>query len=355
MADLGVKYYDVNHPASFTGIDKFYRSQTEATRKQVREWTKGQEPYTLLKPVRYRFPRNQVVVSGLDWQWDVDLMDMTTYKTENNGYSFILVATDILSHFAWARALKTKSGVEVSQAFRSIFEEGRVPSVIRSDKGTEFTGKLTQQVFHKHKIKFFVTDDVTKANYIERFIRTLRLRFARYFRHKETHKWIDQLQNFTKGYNATYHRTIKTSPKSVTQQNQDDVWMTQYGTPRPLPKQQDFKFQVGDFVRIAHLRRTFQKEQQDRWTTEVFKIRERSVRAGLNVYFLSDFLDDPIKFALYESELQQVRLDPAGTFKIDKIIRSRKRRGVEKEYLVSYKGWPSKFNSWVKKSDLQDV
>ncbi len=121
MVDLGVTYYDVNHPGSFTGIDKFYRSQTEASRRQIRDWTKSQEAYTLINPVRYHFPRNQVVVSGLDWQWEVDLMDMTSYTDDNDQFSYVLVATDVLSHFAWSRPLKTKSGREVAAAFRSIF------------------------------------------------------------------------------------------------------------------------------------------------------------------------------------------------------------------------------------------
>lgn len=355
MADLGLKYYDVKHPGSFAGIDKFYRSQTEASRKQIRDWTKGQEAYTLLKPVRYHFPRPQVVTSGLDFQWDADLMEMTTYAPDNDGYSYILVAVDILSHFAWSRPLKTKSGREVAKAFRSIFQNGRLPSSLRTDKGSEFIGVLTQKVFKQFKIKHFVTHDITKANYIERFIRTLRLRLGRYFIQKETHRWIDNIQNFTAAYNASYHRSIKRAPKTVDHQNEADVWLTQYGTPRPLPDQKDFKFQVGTYVRIAHLRRTFQKEQHVRWTTEVFKIKSHSVKDGLNAYKLEDFLDEPVKGSLFEPELQEVTIDPTGVFKIDKVVRSRKRRGVEKEYLVSYRGWPSKFNSWVKQSDMQDI
>lgn len=356
MADLGLTYYDLKHPASFTGIDKFYRSQTDASRKQIRSWTKGQEAYTLLNPVRYRFPRKQVVVSGLDWQWDVDLMDLVSLSQHNDGYSYILVVTDILSHYAWVRPLKTKSGKEVAKAFRSIFDDSnRIPKVIRSDKGTEFIGILTQKVFKEYGVKSFVTHDVTKANYIERFIRTLRLKLGRYFNHKETYRWIDDIQDLTDGYNASYHRSIKRSPQSVNHQNEADVWLVQYGTPRPLPKEKDFKFKVGAYVRIAHLRRTFQKEEQDKWTTEVFKVRSRSVQSGLNVYNLVDFLDEPIGGILYEPELQEVSIDPTGAFKIDKVIKTRKRRGIEKEYLVSYRGWPPKFNSWVKQSDLQDV
>ena len=54
-----------------------------------------------------------MVVSGIDSQWDVDLIDMMQYKKSNSDYKHILVATDILSHYAWTRALKVWSTVKI--------------------------------------------------------------------------------------------------------------------------------------------------------------------------------------------------------------------------------------------------
>ena len=123
MAELEVKYFDPRRPGSYAGLDKFYRSGPGASRKRLKQWLKGEESYTLHKPVRYTFKRNRVVVSGIDSQWDVDLIDMIQYKKSNDDYKHILVATDILSHYAWTRALKSKTGREVTSHCQIFLQE----------------------------------------------------------------------------------------------------------------------------------------------------------------------------------------------------------------------------------------
>lgn len=350
---MDATYYNPRRPGSFAGVDKFYRSQKKASRKKVGDWLRGEEAYTLHKPVRYHFKRNRVVVSGVDDQWDADLIDMT--QQPDDGHRYILVAIDILSHFTWTRPLKTKTGKEVSEAFESIFAEGRVPRKVRTDRGTEFANRVAQQMFRKHGVEHFVTNNEVKANYAERVIRTLKLRVKRYETWKQTHKWKDIFPNITHSYNNTYHRTIKRTPASVNKDNQDEVWMEQYAH-TPLQKADgEFKLEVGDFVRISHLRRSFQREYDERYTGEIFKVASRKKRGGLNIYELVDWMDDEVKGSFYEPELQKISADPDGVYKLEKIIRTRKRRGVEKEHLVRWRHWPPKFDTWVKASDLIDL
>ena len=113
--------------------------------------------------------------------------------------------------------------------------------------------------------------------------------------------------------------------------------------------------EVHDLVRISHLRHPFQREYTERWTGEIFKIKTRTVRGGLNIYQLEDWLEGAVEGTFYEPELQLITADPDGVFKVEKVLRSRKRRGHEKEYLVRWLHWPDRFNSWVKASDMQDV
>lgn len=350
---MDVKYYNPKLPGSLGGVDKFYGAQTDATREQVQEWLRGEEAYTLHKPVRYHFPRNKVIVSGIDAQWDADLIDMS--QQPDGDYHYILVAIDILSHYTWTRPLKNKTGNEVSAGFESIFKEGRLPRKLRTDRGTEFSNRTSQKTFKDYGVDHFLTNNEVKANYAERVIRTLKLRLKRYETWKQTHKWKDVMKDITNSYNNTFHRTIKRKPASVTRENQAEVWMVQYGGTKMLKPDGPFKYKEGDYVRISHLRRSFQREYDERYTGEIFKIDSKRSRGGLNIYTLKDFHDEDVQGTFYEPELQRISTDPEGSFKIEKIIRSRKRRGVGKEYLVRWRHWPATFDSWVKASDMKDI
>jgi hypothetical protein len=243
------KYYNPEYPGSLSGVDKFYRGQKTKKKADVEAWLRGEDAYTLHKPVRYRFKRNKVVVGAVDAQWDADLIDMS--HQPDGSYRYVLVATDILSHYAWTRPLKTKTGKDVTKAFESIFDEGRQPIKLRTDRGTEFTNKLAQKMFRRYKVHHFLTNNEVKANYAERLIRTLRLRLNRHFTHKQTHKWKDIIGDIAASYNNTYHRTIKRNPSSITKENQDEVWREQYAG--SLKPDGAFKLKVGDTVRISHL------------------------------------------------------------------------------------------------------
>jgi len=81
----------------------------------------------------------------------------------------------------------------------------------------------------------------------------------RYFSHKRTARWIDVLPQITESYNNTWHRTIKRKPSSVTIENASQVWATQYAG-EPVKADAAFKYQIGEYVRISHLRQPFTRE-----------------------------------------------------------------------------------------------
>jgi hypothetical protein len=208
-------------------------------------------------------------------------------------------------------------------------------------------------MFRDHNVHHFLTNNEVKANYAERLIRTLKLRLNRHFTRKHTNEWKSVIGDITTSYNNTFHRTIKRKPKSVTKDNQAEVWQVQYGnTPKP---DGPFKLKEGDYVRISHLRRAFQREYDERYTGEIFKVKTRRVRGGLNIYTLTDFLQEDVEGTFYQPELQLITADPNGVYKIERVLRSRKRRGVEKEFLIRWRHWPPKFDTWVKASDMEDV
>ena len=114
------------------------------------------------------------------------------------------------------------------------------------------------------------------------------------------------------------------------------------------------KYKAGQLVRLSHLRSKFTRAYDQQFTQELFKVVQGYIRDGVVVYTLQDYDNDPIKGSFYQSELQPVIEEKNKFYRIDKILKERG-KGKNKQYFVSYKGWPSKFNSWVKNNAVKDI
>ena len=66
------------------------------------------------------------------------------------------------------------------------------------------------------------------------------------------------LPQLLRSYNKSMHKSIKTKPLLVTKKNEKAIWHTLYG--QTLNPRVNFKFQVGDQVRISKMKRTFDKD-----------------------------------------------------------------------------------------------
>lgn len=345
LSDL---YYDPSHPAGFGGVAAIKRAVKRDNKnisvKDIEKWLQGRDAYTLQKPLRRTFRRNKVIVSGIDSQWQADLVDVSSFSKQNKNHKYILTCIDIFSKFAWARALKDKTGKTIVRAFQSIIKaHNRKPQTLQTDKGKEFVNRPFQQFLRAKQIHFFTTNNETKASVVERFNRTLKSKMWRYFTANGTRTYIDVLPKFLVGYNRRKHRSIGMAPVNVNRDNQEEVWQRLYGN---IPKSSvsAFKFNLGDAVRISMATQPFQKGYLPQWTEEVFTIAERKHRLP-PVYRLKDFGGELIEGTFYEQELQKVEKSNH-IYRIEKVVRSRRKHG-QKEYLVKWEGYPAKFNSWV--------
>ena len=64
------------------------------------------------------------------------------------------------------------------------------------------------------------------------------------------------------------------------------------------------------------------------------------------VYRLKETDGDLIRETFYEAELQKVIERSDHLFRIEKILKHRG-KGVNKEVLVHWKGWPQEYDSWI--------
>jgi transposase InsO family protein len=355
-AVLHQTYYDPKQAGSFGGVESLVQAvhkrlggvqSLKYIRKRAQDWLKTQDTYTLHKPLRRRFPRNRTVVYGIDDQWQADLVEMREWQRENNNYAYILTCIDIFSKYAWVRPVKRKTAEDVCQAFESIFTASdRTPNKLQTDKGKEFLNRQVQGLFKHYGIHHFTSQNETKAGVVERFNRTLKSKMWRYFTEMGNHHYLDALQELVTSYNLTRHRSIGMAPSQVTEGNERLVWNRLYKTSQLLLP---LKFAKGTLVRLSKFKWPFDKGYLPNWTDEVFVVVQCIQRRPRNVYKITDSEGEEVTGLFYEEELQAVNKNLADDeFEVEEVLKERINSSTGlREAFVKWKGWPSKFNSWV--------
>lgn len=300
----------------------------------------------LHKPARKNFERRKVIIRGFDDLWQIDLVEMGAYAAENKGYRYMLTVIDCFSKFAWAKELKTKTGVEVTKAMESIFNYGRQPKNIQSDDGKEFFNKNFQDLMKKFKINHYSTFSVMKASIVERFNRTLKQHMWKSFSFQGSYKWLSILPKIILKYNDTVHRTIKMKPNCVRKSHEEELMRNVYNGGIDYTKLRNKrKFKVGDTVRISKYKHIFEKGYTPNWTTELFKIKKVQSTYPLT-YLIEDYQNQSIKGGFYGYELQKVKYDDV--YLIEKIL---KKKGSK--VFVKWLGFDNTHNTWINKNKLK--
>lgn len=361
--DVETEYTDPSKPGSYTGVRKFTRELKKrghnVKQKNVEKVLQGVDSYTLYKTVRKTFPTRPVLVSGVDDLWDIDLIELSEDMVKGNGgVRFLLVVIDVLSRYAWAVPLKSKSSQAVLKGFQQILGQEspylghRSPYKLRSDSGLEFLNKAFLKFLKENGIQHFVNMNYPKANYIEIFNKTIQRKIHRHMQKTNSWEFVSVLPDIMKSYNETYHRSIKMAPSEVTYENEKQLYLAQYD--RKKKKEQKYKFQLNDQIRISKFKHKFHRSYQEQFTGEIFWIHKRFKRQGFNVYELRDCSDSVIKGRFYEIELTKVNKQGDDLWEIEKIIK-RRGRGKNAEVLVRWKYYPKECASWIPASELKDV
>ena len=161
----------------------------------------------------------------------------------------------------------------------------------------------------------------------------------RCFTANNTLKYIDVLPALVKTYNHTFHRSIKEIPVNVTPKNQKEIWYRLYGSKKGM-KVKKPQCKVGDKVRLNKKFRPFKKGYLSGWTEEVFLVKQIYTKKPVVTYKLTEWDETPVKRSFYQEDVQKIVLSGDALFRIDQVL---KRQG--KQVFVSWKGWPSKYNS----------
>ena len=101
-------------------------------------------------------------------------------------------------------------------------------------------------------------------------------------------------------------------------------------------------------MRLNKKFRPFKKSYLPQWTEEVFLVKTIYTRHPVVTYKLTEWDGQDIKGTFYEQDVQKVTIPDNALFRIDKVLKRKKDK-----VFVAWKGWPSKYNSWVWKSDVK--
>ncbi|KYN17596.1 hypothetical protein ALC57_10111 [Trachymyrmex cornetzi] len=114
---------------------------------------------------------------------------------------------------------------------------------------------------------------------------------------------------------------------------------------------QKLKYRVGDHVRISRAKGAFEKGYEAKWSEEIFQIYRVLDWRNPHVYELRDLAGEVIDGIFYEQELARVEKNlEEEQFIVDHV--TSRGRGTNKQVLVSWRGYPSKFDSWIPASSL---
>ena len=372
------RYYDSSSPGSFTSAAKLHQvirseGRYDISLKRIEKWAEGQDILTLHKtPKQRQTTYRRLIMPGSNHLWDVDLLVLNgqRFVASNSGYAYILITVDVFDRYCRARAVKNKGGKEMKKAFESIFNRAAArPLFIRSDHGNEFSNALVQQLFKERGIKHYYANTETKSNYAEILIKTIKRKLFRFFQRNNSYAYVKDLQSIVDSYNSTLHQSIGRAPRSVTKDNQEEVWDYQYvkhsraymtSLKRALKKANAsgskrghrFRYDLGQTVRAAYFRaKPFDRAYDEQFTGEIFTIRKRELIENIPIYFLKGFDGEEVKGHFYESEITAAKYDPNALFKIEKVVSTRVRNGV-KESLVKFQSWPSRYNQYLPTSSL---
>jgi hypothetical protein len=369
-------YYNLDSPSSYKSIDvllnEINKIQRENQRPKVKrgvvtEWLSAEPTWSEQRKIELKFPRNRYKLPEKNaYHIQIDLADVHRYASENDGTHFLLVAIDLRSRYAFVEKLQSKDAQAALKGLQNIL--AKIPPQykvvhLQGDAGKEWKNKFVQTWLKSQDINFFVAG---KPVFVERFIQTLMKTVYRVMTRLNSRRFVDVLEKIVSNYNASKHRGISQTPK--------DVWT---GEKEPKP----FKYTAGEIeryqkaverdhknlmpiktlVRVGHNplegSQRFDKGFYGRWSTELFRVRNRKIKDGERVlYSIESLPGESIDETFYSDELNPVNerfMDKPR--EIDRIIRYRKLRGREREALVTFKSWPTNHYEWISESGLTDI
>ena len=357
-------YKDINSSTCFTSLEPLLREAKRVdksiTRDAVKKYLSTQNTYTLHRRAVRKYKRMRTLAAGLHTEWQADLSIFDRLSSQNKGFKYLLVCIDTLSRMIFVEPVKSKHSEKMIDAFKRLFSRIKiVPWKLLTDQGLEFTAKEVKKYFKSIDMEHFsmFTSPQWHAGMAERANRSIKERLYRYFTEKRTLKWVDVIQDIVSAINNSFNSSIGMRPIDVTYKNAEGLRLKlkEQAREEVAPKRwKHTDFAVGDKVRIEKYKHVFQKGYLPNFTDEVFIIKQvRLVPHQRPTYRLSDKKGELIRGWFYANDLCLVRERKKEDvlYDIEKVLKKRNFDG-ENQYFVKWKGYGTRFNSWIPASSV---
>ena len=339
-------YTNASNPGAFSGLSSFQKNNKNFKLKDIKSALLKEKSYTLHKSQRHKFKRTKWLTSGIDDQWQIDLVDLKKLKFENSHYEYLMTCIDVFSKKGWAIPIKKKTPDNCLEALKGILSSGRKPNSIVMDKGNEFKGNCKTFLI-KNNILILLTNTKQKAAVVERFNLTLKTKMYRLFTFNKNKKYIKFLPDLLESYNNSFHRSIKTTPNSVNKLNEKEIHKRINGdqTSFSWDNYIDIKFDRGDYVRISVEKTLFEKSYTANWSKEIYII-SKIKPSNPPRYNIKSLDEKEYEYNFYTEELQKVFKEefPFDSFKV--------LEETDEKVLVEKLNSKVKNLNWIDKSDL---
>jgi hypothetical protein len=290
---------DLWRDSGYVDASKFYKwlhqnHHNQYTFDQVDKFLKKQKAWQLT--AQYGLPSqwSSWWKSYPGQMYQIDTMVYNRWRLWDIGtksyIQYVICMIDVYSRYANARALNSKEMPVYLNAIKEMCEENAAvieggdgwpkevssdnefnkgeyqnypphPTVLDYERAGDFIRYMRAHGCHK----FFFSDvgELHKNPIVERFHRTLALRLNR--KRQQTHNlnWVGYLADIVKGYNHTYHSTIKAIPADVFA-GRDLNYQLYKEVPRT--------FQVGDRVRYREEKQVFGRGDRRTYSKKVYVI-----------------------------------------------------------------------------------
>ena len=322
------------------------------------------EIYTEFKQFKKPNPLPPIRTYAENYLWEADLMFFThpDFVKENEGFLYILAIIDTFTKMVMVKLLKTKNTQTVTKDVEELFERDK-PKYLRVDAGGEFVSNMFTSMCKRHNVEMYIAMEPIKCAMIERFNRSFKRILVQIMEYNNSIKWIKFVHQALEIYHNRYHRSIKMTPYEANMQiNHDKVFKTnmkRYAKSNQIKaykNKKPSKFTLGQLVKVFAKRNIFSRGFNQNVTKEYFQIYHIDRNLSKDRYYLKDLAGDKVLGSFYQEYL--VPFSPpadGGEFKLDpdhKDFRRKKIRGIP-HIFVKWKGWPKKFNQWVKESDIR--